>query len=279
MKRLVSKLGALLCAGLFVIPAAGQQQAPATPVPVDANAAGETGPAIEAEAMAVLRRMTERLARAERFSVTIRAGYDVVQESGQKVEFGERRTVLLSRPDRLRVEAQLSDGDRRLVVFDGKTITVFDSGENVYAQLERPGSVDEAVRHVVRDLQVRLPLAMMFVTTLPAELEGRLQSLDYVEEDTLGEVPADHLAGRSEDVDFQIWIPQQGEPLPRRLVITYKNAEGAPQFWAVFSDWDLSPQASEAKFAFAPPEGAERIPFVVRVPKTGKVAEDKGAQR
>jgi len=279
MKRLVSKLGALLCAGLFVIPAAGQQQAPATPVPVDANAAGETGPAIEAEAMAVLRRMTERLARAERFSVTIRAGYDVVQESGQKVEFGERRTVLLSRPDRLRVEAQLSDGDRRLVVFDGKTITVFDSGENVYAQLERPGSVDEAVRHVVRDLQVRLPLAMMVVTTLPAELEGRLQSLDYVEEDTLGEVPADHLAGRSEDVDFQIWIPQQGEPLPRRLVITYKNAEGAPQFWAVFSDWDLSPQASEAKFAFAPPEGAERIPFVVRVPKTGKVAEDKGAQR
>ena len=279
MKTLVTKVGALLCAGLFVLPVAGQQQAPATSGPVGAVTPGETGPAIEAEAMAVLMRMTERLAGAERFSVDIRAGYDVVQESGQKVEFGERRTVLLSRPDRLRVEAQLSDGDRRLVVFDGKTIRVFDAGENVYAQLERPGTVDEAVRHLVRDLQVRLPLALMVATTLPAELERRLQSLDYVEEDTLGEVPADHLAGRTEDVDFQIWVPRQGEPLPRRLVITYKHAEGAPQFWAVFSDWNLSPEVSEAKFAFVPPEGAERIPFVVRVPKTGKVVEERGADR
>lgn len=260
-------------AALIVLPAAGEERATATPGPV------ERGPVIEAEAMAVLKRMTERLARAERFSVDILSGYEVVQESGQKVEFGERRVVLLSRPDRLRVEAQSSDGDRRVVVFDGKTITVFDSGENVYAQLERPGTVDDAVRHLVRDLGVRLPLALMVVTTLPAELEGRLQSLDYVEEDTLGEVPADHLAGRTEDVDFQLWVPRQGEPLPRRLVITYKHAQGAPQFWAAFSDWNLSPEVPEAKFAFAPPGGAERIPFLVRVPKAGKVAEDRGAGR
>jgi hypothetical protein len=279
VKTLVIKLGALLCAGLFVLPAAGEEQAPATPGPVQAQSPAEAGPAIEAEALAVLKRMAERLARAERLGVSIRAGYDVLQESGQKVEFGERHTVLMRRPDGLRVEAQLSDGDKRMVVFDGKTITVLDAGENVYAQLERPGSVDEAIRYLVRDLQVRLPLALMLVSTFPAALEARLQALDYVEEDKLGEAPADHLAGRTEDVDFQVWVPRQGEPLPRRIVITYKHAEGAPQFWAVFSDWDLSPEVSEAKFAFATPKGAERIPFLVRVPKAGTGFDGRGAVR
>jgi hypothetical protein len=212
-------------------------------------------------------RMAERLAQARSLSVHIRTGYDVVQETGQKIEFGERRSVTLIRPDRLRVEAQLSDGEEQLVVFDGQTLTVFDAGENVYARVPRPGSVDEAVRYLVGDLRVRLPLARLFVTTLPAEVKHRVQSLAYVEEDTLTDVPTDHLAGRTEDVDFQIWIPRAGEPLPRHVVITYKHAEGEPQFWAVFSDWNLTADVPASQFAFSPPQGAEQIPFLVRVRK------------
>jgi len=53
-------------------------------------------------AMSILKKMSEFLAGAGCFSVTIRDGYDVVQESGQKIEFGELRNVTVSRPDRLR---------------------------------------------------------------------------------------------------------------------------------------------------------------------------------
>jgi hypothetical protein len=38
----------------------------------------------ELQAMPILKNMSEYLAHAGRFSVTIRDGYDVVQESGQK---------------------------------------------------------------------------------------------------------------------------------------------------------------------------------------------------
>ena len=44
--------------------------------------------------------------------MTIRDGYDVVQESGQKIEFGELRNVTVSRPDRLRIEVERSDGQK-----------------------------------------------------------------------------------------------------------------------------------------------------------------------
>ena len=129
----------------------------------------------------------------------------------------------------------------------------------------RSGSVDDAVRYVIQDLGIRLPLALMLVTTLPEELNQRLQSIDYVERDTLTPVPTDHLAGRGADVDFEIWLDTGDTPLPQRLAITYKNEEGAPQYRAEFSDWKLNPDVSPVDLAFNPPDGAQRIPFLVRV--------------
>ena len=140
---------------------------------------------MDIEALDALNRMAETLAQAQGFSVTIRAGFDVVQDTGQKITFGERRQVTLSRPDRLRIEAEESDGKRTLVIYDGKAITVFNPDDNVYGQVEKVGSVDDVVRYVIQDLDIRLPLALLLVTTLPAELDQRLQSIDYVERDVL----------------------------------------------------------------------------------------------
>jgi hypothetical protein len=50
------------------------------------------------------------------------------------------------------------------------------------------------------------------------------------------------------------------------MVITYTAAEGQPQFWAQFSDWNLSPDVPDALFAFTPPEGAAKIAFAARKP-------------
>jgi hypothetical protein len=43
-------------------------------------------------------------------------------------------------------------------------------------------------------------------------------------------------------------------------VITYKDENGQPQFWADFSKWNLAPDLSDALFAFTPPDREERIP-------------------
>jgi hypothetical protein len=249
-------------------PAVAEEAAPS-----GGEAAALAAGQIDAEAMAILQRMAGRLAAAEGFSVAVHAAYDVVQASGEKIEFGETRQITLSRPGALRVEVAQSDGDRRLVLFDGQAIRIFDLEENVYAQIDKEGSVDDAVRYLVGDLGVRLPLALLITTRLPSDLERRVTALAYVEQDRSTEVPADHLAGRTADVDFQVWVAREGEPLPRRIVITYKHAEGQPQFRATLSDWNLSPGVSPAQLAFTPPEGAERIPFFTRIARRGGADE------
>ena len=103
---------------------------------------------------------------------------------------------------------------------------------------------------------------MMLLSTLPSELDSRIASVDYVEKTTIGDEPCDHLAVQlNNGVDFQVWIAQGDQPLPKRIVITYKEEKGQPQFWADLSDWNLAPDISDALFTFTPPNGAERIQF------------------
>jgi hypothetical protein len=226
--------------------------------------------------MTVLKNMSQYLAHAERFSVTIRAGYDVVQESGQKIEFGELRNIIVSRPDHLRIEVERSDGQKGLVIFDGKDITVYSANDNIYATTSRQGTLDQAIKYALDDLKIRMPLALMLLSTLPSELANLVVSADYVETTTITDVPCDHLAVRTtKGVDFQVWVAKTGDPLPWRIVITYKNENGQPQFWADLSNWNLAPDVSGALFAFTPPNGAERIQFLAEARSAATTATPK----
>jgi hypothetical protein len=209
--------------------------------------------------------MADALGKAERINVAMRVNYDVVQENGEKIEFGERRDILLKRPDKLRIVESFDAGDSGRVVFDGKNITVFNSGAKVFASAPQPGNIDQAVVYFVRDLQMRLPIAPLLLTTFADELKGRLESIDYVgRTDFLGE-PTHQIAARAEKVDFQIWITDTPQPLPLRVVITYRSAPGQPQFRADFSKWNLSPSIAEGDFAFTPPTDARQIAFAAQL--------------
>ncbi len=236
---------------------------------------------IEPQAMATLQKMAQFLGNAQRFSVTIRDGYDVVQDSGQKIEFDETRKVILSRPNFLRIDVDRSNGQRGSVFFDGKHLSINDVSDNTYAITGREGSVDQAIKYTVGELGIRMPLALMLLSTVSSELQHRVVAVDYVGPATMMDVPCDHIAARTaEGTDFQVWIAQGDQPLPKRIVITYMEEEGQPQFWADLSNWNLSPDVSESLFSFTPPNGAERIQFLALVGRSAAMREsEKGDKK
>ena len=250
------RLGAVLAWALALllvgVPISAQQTSP-----TDQNKS-------EQQAMAVLKRMADFLSQAQRFSVTVDLGFDAVQDSGQKIEFGETRKILLSRPDHLRIDTTKRSGAQDEVIFDGNDITVFNPKENVYATEAKPGTVDEAISYFVNDLDMRLPLAELLDSNLPKMLGERVRTAAYVEQSTIAGVPCDHIALRGDQADLQLWIAQGDQPLPQRAVITHKREDGRPQFWANFTKWNLSPKVRDSLFAFTPPNGAVKIAFSPR---------------
>jgi hypothetical protein len=206
--------------------------------------------------------MARFLSGARRVGVVADCSYDVVQDTGQKIEFGERRRLTLRRPDRARIDVTRRDGTRRGVVFDGARLTAFDLDQKVYAVVEKPGTVDAAFEYFVHDLNMRLPLRELFASDLPKQLKEALATARSVGREDVGGAATDHVALRGDDADVQLWIRRSGDPLPQRIVITYRLAAGMPQFAADFSEWALDPDVPDASFTFTPEAGAERIPIL-----------------
>jgi hypothetical protein len=64
-------------------------------VPAGTQTPRTAAPKLDDQAMAILKRMADFLSQAQRISVMVDIGFDVVQASGEKIEFGETvRTVL-----------------------------------------------------------------------------------------------------------------------------------------------------------------------------------------
>ena len=86
-------------------------------------------PDIEAKAGEVLKQMCDYLKNLQQFSVQAEITEDVLLTSGQRIQFGRSVEASVRRPDRLRAES-VGDTDDRLLVYDGKTITLLDRIKN-----------------------------------------------------------------------------------------------------------------------------------------------------
>jgi hypothetical protein len=77
-------------------------------------------------------------------------------------------------------------------------------------------------------------------------------------------VVCDHLAFRAPDVDWQIWIQQGAQPLPRRILITTLDLPNAPQFAVTVTRWNLEPSFDAQTFTFTPQAGVKQIELLPR---------------
>jgi hypothetical protein len=136
---------------------------------------------------------------------------------------------------------------------------------------------------------MKLPFSVLLQTTAAKELDQKTQTLDYVEKTTIFGAPAHHLVGRTANVDYQIWIADGDQPLPQRLVLTYRKEKGQPQFRAQFSNWNLAAETPASLFAFVPPVGMHKITFLAQLPQSpgkksvktvkGRRAAEPGGQK
>jgi hypothetical protein len=217
------------------------------------------------EVLAELKLASDFLAAQKSLYFEAFLGYDVVQVTGQKLEFGGSRKVTLRRPDRAKVHAESREGAEVTLFFDGKSISMDLADENAYVSVEKPGSLDAAFDYLAEDLGVPTPLADLLSDNFYADIADRIVAGFVVGESKIGNSDCVHVAFSTEDIDVQMWIEDTDRPLPQRFVITYRVAEGNPQFWAQLMNWDLKPKTPDSLFAYTPPKGAERIPFAATV--------------
>lgn len=240
----------LVTALLTAAPALGQSSPSAAPAvnPVDPAA-------IEA-----LERMGAYLQKLERFRVSTDLTGERVLADGQKLQHAASATLDVQRPDRIRISTETARA-RRMLYYDGKTVTLFTPAQKYYSSVPFTGNLDALADALEKRYGVAIPLQDLFLWGTPDAPMDKIESAMNAGQDRVDDVVCDHYAFRQGALDWQIWIQAGDRPLPRRLVITNRADEARPQSTSTI-DWDLEPGFKRSVFTFVAPQGARKIELV-----------------
>ena len=214
---------------------------------------------IDPDADIILRAATDILKNADTFSVQVDANYDEVLASGAKLERAREILALVQRPGKIRTRVAEDTGAFRDVFYNGKKITIYDIENNFYGEFKVPPTIDAALDTAADDYGLHAPLADIITSDPYANFTEKASLGVYVGPSFVQETPTHHLFFSLEVVDVQLWIDDGGVPLIRKIVITYKDGESAPQFRAQFSDWNFVPDYPDSVYEFDAEKSAQKI--------------------
>lgn len=217
-----------------------------------------TQPAVDPLADEIFRESCEFLGQAKAFSVHAEVWKDEVLPSGHKIQVTRLVDMELRRPDRLFVE-QRAHHKGRSVWYDGKTITVLEREHNLYAQADAPASIDETLDTLADQYGITVPLEDLAVSDPYGSAMKNVTAGGYFGDEPVLGVPCRHIGFSTDRIDWQVWIADGIQPLPQKLVITYKTEEQSPQYTAIFSKWSLTNRATDLPFQFIPPKGSQKM--------------------
>lgn len=234
---------ALLCAPMFFAPAA---------------VAVTPKPGVDPRVDKLLRDMGDYLKGASEFSFRTEVNHDQVLDSGQKILYGRYAEISMRRPDRLHV---LVNGDlvHERMWYDGKTFVLMNLSDREYVKVEVPPTLDEALDFMARKYGISSPVSDVLYSDVYAILMESVVTGSYIGQSVVRGVPTHHLAFTQKNIDWQLWIEDGANPVPRKAVITYKNVPSSPQFTVWLSNWDFKPRLAESLFDFLPPDGAYQV--------------------
>lgn len=214
--------------------------------------------ASEADAKALVKKMSDYLAEQKAISFAYDTNLEVVTKEHQKLMLASSGKMKMSRPDKIR--ATRTGGFANVEMsFDGKTLTMLSKEANLYAQVAVPGTIDNLIDELRNKYNKPVPGADLLMTNVYEELMRDVVEVKDLGSGVIGGIECDHLAFRDKDVDWQIWIAQGKSPYPCKYVITSNQADQAPQYSVQISDWKTGPEVAAEDFSFKNSTDAKQV--------------------
>ena len=218
-------------------------------------------PPVDPAATRILQRMTDYLGSLRQFSARTQVTIEDLLESGHRVDFDISASVIISRPNKLRAQ-RTGDLIDQVFYYDGKTLTLHNPSDKVYATEPAPATIEEVLRFAAESLGLTIPAADLVYRNAFSLLMQDVTFATVVGKAVIGGAKCDHVVFSRPGVDFQVWVAEGGKPLPRKYVVTDTSTAARLSVTTVMSDWNVAPAVADARFNFVPPPGAKKISFM-----------------
>jgi len=212
----------------------------------------------EADAKSLLKAMSDYLAAQEALSFAYDATLEIATTEHQILALASSGKAILNRPDKMRATRSGGFADIEMI-FDAKTLTLVGKNANVYTQIAIPGTTDHLIDELQGTYNRPFPAADLLVTDVYDRLMSGVVDIKDLGSGVIGGAQCDHLAFRTDHVDWQIWIAQGDRPHPCRYVITSKHVPDGPQYSIQIRDWKTGEEVARDDFSFKNSTGAKKM--------------------
>lgn len=212
----------------------------------------------DGDAESILKSMADYVGSQQRIALGFDSTIEIITPELEKIQFTNSGSLLLSRPDKLRASRTGGYADVDMV-FDGKTVSVLGKGRNLYTRFDGPDTVDALIETLRTRQGLALPGADLLLSNVYEALMAGVLEAKHIGRGVIGGVECEHLAFRNLETDWQLWVEVGEQPVPRKLVITSKTVNSAPQYSLQITEWETGVEPAAGAFSFSPPEGAEEV--------------------
>ncbi len=209
------------------------------------------------DARSVLKAMADYLVSQKTIEYTFDSSIEVITPEIQKIQYTSSGHARLERPDKLRVTRLGGTGELDLF-FNGKTATLYGPGVKIYAEVGSASSIDQLIDELEHKYGFAGPGADLLLSNAYDTLMANVIAARYLGTGMIGGVRCDHVAFRTRETDWQLWVQIGAEAIPRKFVIASKTIAAAPEYSVVVTGWKTSVKVDPSEFDFTPPPDAKK---------------------
>src|SRR5215470_13675335 len=208
-----------------------------------AGAADKSTTAPAENAKRLLKSMSDYMAAQKAFSFDYDTVLEVVTKESQKLGLASSGSMRVNRPDK--IFATRAGGFANVeYAFNGTTLTMLGKNANVYAQVDSPGTLDQLVDQLRDKFHRPIPGADLLMSNVYDQLMPEVVDAKDLGTGVIRGVECDHVAFRTKDVDWELWIAQGNRPYPCRYVVTSTQVNRAPQYTIDIRDFKAGAQVA-----------------------------------
>ncbi len=214
---------------------------------------------VDSLAVYILDRTSETMRSLTSCSYTAFTTYDTWMDGIGYIKHASEDKVYFLFPNKMKVNMQGDRGSRSLF-YDGKKFSYYSFTQSRYAELDLSLDIVQTIDSMNRKYGIELPAADFFYPSFTEDILSTGGDLVYLGITRVQNQLCYHIAGN--DINgtvFQFWITQNDLYLPLKMVLTYKENNGQPQYEAVYTNWEINPSFPANMFDFVAPPAVNKI--------------------
>lgn len=224
-------------------------------------AGGTLAQADETDAVEILRAMSDYLSAQDSFGFEYDSTLEIVTTDDQKLGIASSGQLNLARPNKLHATRTGGYSDVE-IGFDGSSFVAIGRNAGLAVKQDFTGSIDDLFNELRTRQALPFPAAdLLYANSFDILMEDVVDIKD-LGVGVVGGQLCDHLAFRTQEVDWQIWIAHGETPYPCRFEISQRTLSQAPGYRIDLKNWQDDVMADADIFQLTIPDTVKLVEFV-----------------